>query len=61
MEKEYIYKNAIVYITMHSKSTERIRNATETFLRKVMLEKETKNNGNRIKTRAFREKQILDR
>lgn len=42
MKKKYIYKNAVVYITIGDESTNRIRDATENFLRKVMLEKEKK-------------------
>lgn len=39
MEKEYVYKNAVIHITIHNKSNKRIRKATENFLRKVIEEK----------------------
>lgn len=42
MHKKYIYRNAVVYITIGEKSVDNVRNATEKFLRKVILEKENK-------------------
>ena len=42
MERKYIYENAIIYVKIHNESSDRIYNATEKFLRKVILEKENK-------------------
>jgi ABC-type ATPase involved in cell division len=53
MKKKYIYENAVVYITICDKSTNRIRKATENFLRKVILEKEKELDGNNRKSRII--------
>jgi hypothetical protein len=40
MEKVYVYKNAIIRITIHNSSHENIRKATTDFLKKVRIERE---------------------
>ena len=60
MEKEYKYENAYVRIIVpDDHSNERVRKATEEFLRKV-IEKENQN-GNKHTTRDIEEKSVLDK
>ena len=40
MEKKYTYENGIIYISIPDEQSNRIRNATEQFLRRVVSENE---------------------
>ena len=55
MEKRYKYKNGTIIVTLpESCDREELKKVTEDFLKKVMSE--GKKNGNRYKSRNFREK-----
>lgn len=55
LERKYEYKNGIIYIRNLDKlDTQKIHKATESFLRKVIAEREgRKKNGNIDKSRDF--------
>ena len=55
MEKIYTYKNAIIKIKISDEKHKKIiREATETFLRRI-IEEESRINGNSNTTRDFKE------
>ena len=58
LERKYQYKNGIIYVhNLDKMDTQRLHNATERFLKKVIQEKERRrNNGNRNKTRSINKK-----
>ena len=61
MEKIYTYKNAIIKIKISDEKHKKIiREATETFLRRI-IEEESRINGNCNTSRSINEKQILDK
>ena len=61
MKKVYKYENCtvILHIPDDDKFQERLRKASEDFMRKVLFERMSVS-GNSNKSRDFREKQILD-
>lgn len=62
MKKKYIYENAVVYVNVSKVNADSVRTATENFLRKVIKEKEERNqNGNYGSSRVIRKKSILDK
>lgn len=44
MNRKYIYQNGVIYISMPDGAYVTIRNATETFLRRVVFENEFERN-----------------
>ena len=62
MKKKYIYENAVVCIEIPDSKSSNIRASTEKFLRRVIKEKEERNqNGNFNSSRFIRKKSILDK
>jgi hypothetical protein len=53
MKRKYVYENAIIYISNTDINYQRLHNATENFMKKVLKEK---TNGNYNSSGDFREK-----
>lgn len=61
MKKIYNYEKCVITITnVRDEVTDVLYNATEKFLRRLMIE-ESRNNGNTNTTRNIREEKILDK
>ena len=54
MERTYVYENGIVYITIPNDNSQTIINATETFLKRIIVEKGKNQNGDSYTSRNIR-------
>lgn len=56
MKRTFTYENAVIHIFIPDESHTNIQKATEKFMKKVMLEKEKKQNGYNNQSNNFRKK-----